>query len=738
MKNRLLKPFLFVLKWVILVSISHASFAQSVDNKRCPQIYKRNNGNGQRITEFAPNISPVGSYFLNALTRNYQGIFTFGWGDPILYPPVVTKTWITDGDGNTSLDWTYGNNLTGSPFNPPGIPNGNQVSYNFHNNNLPTAGIITIEFSDPNDDLPICVCSYPLTNGSSTDVQLINEENFRVSSGSDGGLESKSLGTAVVENIFTKYQSGNAALNYQRQPSLKNYRTARTQGFNLDSFIPNEDQLGKEYTGYITSPVELLNITNAEQVVSVDYLKEGNNLATLFATETSRVIYEHSKYVCDRLKGSEVLAVDSIQVGDFSLIRTLLNPPSGLNEYAVSFSVGFNSLSSEFHLQSAWLLEDYQPEEKFFNFQLWSADAKVLQRMIEIVISGFESAGTLTQTVAKAQPGIFISKAIRHPQDPSKVQLTIWNRTYQTSAQLLSTSKKTESSDEMLTETFDVSLPPMGILKLEWNAKDYAETSLELLSGSKQDYIYESDGLWASFVPAGGQVRVFDIQNENEMQIKEGNYPIWRNVRFESAGADYATVYKTIKGGGVPADLTAYNYLNFEASGSGSLVIRMIKKSIQNFDDHYSYTVSLNPNSKTYSIPLASFQSPSLNTAIQLNDLVIISFTVESKDELQVQLKSINFGREKELVSSNSLQVQAYPNPFSAQTTLVFESAIGGPLELSLFSIDSGKLIQSQKLEAKAGSNSTRLEVSPYVKKGIYILRISSNRELLTTKLILK
>ncbi|MDN3205621.1 T9SS type A sorting domain-containing protein [Algoriphagus sediminis] len=738
MKNHLVKPFLFVIKWVIFVCISHSTFAQEVDNKRCPQIYKRNNGNGQRITEFADNISPVSSYFLNALTKNYEGTFTFGWGAPILYPPVVTKSWITDTNGSTRLDWTFGNNNSGSPFNPPGVPNSNQVSYNFHISNLPTAGVITIEFSDPQDDLPICICSYPLTNGTASDVKLIGEENLRVSSGNDGGLESKSLGTAVVEQIFSKYQNGNVALNYQRQPSLKNYQIARTQGFTLDFFIPNEDQLGEEFTGYITSPTELLEITNAEEVVSVDYLKEGNNFATLFATETSGVIYEHSKYVCDRLKGSEVLAIDSVQVGNYKLIRSLLNPPSGLNEYAVSFSVGFNQTSSEFHLQSAWLLEDYQSEEKFFNFQFWSADAKVLQRMIEAVIASFESTGNISQTVAKTQPGIFISKSVRKSSDPSKVELTIWNRTHQSSVQLISTSKRNESSNVMLTETKEVALTPMGIQKIEWDAQDYAETSLELLSSTKQDYIYESDGLWASFVPSGGQVRIFDIQNQNELQAKEGTYPIWRNVQFESSGSDYATVYKTIKGGGVPADLTGFNYLNFEASGTGNLTIRLIKKSVQKFEEHYSYTVALSTNSKIYSLPLSSFQSPKINTPVQLNDLVILSFTVESKDQLQVQLKSINFGREKELVNTNPLKVRAYPNPFSTQTTLVFESATGGPMDLGLLSMDSGKLIQNQIIETKAGSNSTQLILSPNVKKGLYILRISSNKELLTTKLLVR
>lgn len=736
MKNHLLKPVLFVLKGIILFSITQISFAQEVDSKRCPQVYKRNNGNGQRITQFAPNISPVSPYFLNALSSNYQGVFTFSWADPIKFPPVVTKSWIRDSDGNTRLDWEFGNNLTGSPFNPPGVPNGNQVSYNFHINNLPTAGVILLELTDPNDGLPICICSYPLTNGSSTDVQLIGEENLRVSSGSDGGLESRSLGTAVVDQIFSKYQSGNTPLSYQRQPSLKNYRMARVQGLNLDAFIPNENQLGAEFTGYITSPVELLEFTNAEQVVSVDYLKNGNNFATLFATETSGMVYEHSKYVCDRLKGAEVLAIDSIQVGNYSLIRSLLSPPSGLKEYTVSFSVGFTPNTSEFHLQSAWLLEDYKAEEKFFNFQFWSADAKVLQRMIEAVVASFESVGTLSQTVAKTQPGIFISKSVRKLNDPSKVELTIWNRTHHTSAKLISNSKKNESTDELSMEVMEIPLPPMGVHKVEWNAQDFAETSLELLTETKQDYIYESDGLWSYYLPKDAQVELFTTNNRTDLKTKEGAYPIWRDVSFASSGSNYATVYKTIRGGGTAVDLSSYEYLNFEASGKGNLTIRLIKKSVENFEEHYSFTVPLSANMKQYSIPVSSFRSTGNPQPVLLNDLVILSFTAENQGGIQVQLNAIRFDRQKELVSTNNQKIQAFPNPFQGQTTLVFESAFGGPMDLNVFSMESGNLVQSLVLEASSGSNSKVLSLDTNVKKGVYIVRISSNREVVTTKIL--
>jgi len=59
-------------------------------------------------------------------------------------------------------------------------------------------------------------------------------------------------------------------------------------------------------------------------------------------------------------------------------------------------------------------------------------------------------------------------------------------------------------------------------------------------------------------------------------------------------------------------------------------------------------------------------------------------------------------------------------------------------MEMSLFSIDSGKLIQNQSIEAKAGSNTTPLTLNSEPQKGLYILLISYNKEFLTSKLMVQ
>jgi len=739
MKKHILLNFRILFIGLLLTALNYVAFSQQVDIRKCPALYKRNNGNGQKIDEFAPNISPSSIYYLSALSQNNQGNFSFGWAEPILYPPVITKTWITPTGGDTYLDWEFGNNNSGSPFNPPGIPNITEVKYTFHNFNLPTVGIIAVEFSDPQDGLPICLCSYSLINGSLTEEQLSGGPNQKVSSGSDGGLESRSLGTAIVEQTFERFSEGNTALNYQRKETFANFKSARINGLELAALVPDEQTLGSEFKGYITSPTELIDITNAEEVISVDYLSQGFNKATFFATQTSGQVYEHSKYVCDRLKGSTIMAIDSIQIENFYLIRSLLKPISGSPEYSVSFSIGMGQNSTEFHIQSAWLLEEYQPEDQFFNFQFWSADAKLLQTMIEDVIHQMKGLGNLSQTVDSSKPGIFVSKTQRKSTDPSKVELTIWNRTLETSATIQLTAKANEITQSPIINTLDVDLLPMSSSIIEIDAKDYAELAIDLLDKvSKKDYLFESDGIWAHYLPEGGQLLQYNIVNDSELAISEGEFPVWRNVEFSSSGSNYATIYKTLKGGAVPADLSGYSFLNFQASGTGKLTIRLLKKSIDQFESHYSFSVDLRPEITTYSLPIENFRSTEFSQKANLDDLVILSFTSENQGNIEINLKGIRFSNKKEVTLSGTETAKIYPNPFQEKTNLLFESRFGGNMEMSIYSIDSGNLIQSQVIDAKPGQNQKELNFGGGMKKGLYILKLSSNLEMITAKLLVE
>lgn len=738
MKNKVLLTIRFVLMWSLVVSFCHQVLSQEVDNKRCPQVYKRNNGNGQQVTEFASNISPVSSYFLSALSSKSQGNFTLGWGQPIAFPPVITKSWITDSEGTTSLNWAFGNNSSGSPFNPPGVPSGNEVKYTFYNNNLPTAGVITLEFTDPVDGLPLCICSYPLSSGSNSEGGLISEENYRVSSGSDGGLESQSLGNAVVSRAFSRVQQDLGEINYAKAKRWDSKAQARTQGFALNQLSPSESILGQDFTAYLSSPTDLVNMTNAEEVISIDYVKSGNNLATYFATKTSQRVYDHTKYVCDRLKGSEILAVDSVEIGGYYFLRTLLSPEKGLNEYAISFSVGFDSANPSMGLQSAWLLSDYKTYPAHFNFQFWSADGKLLQTLIQDLLTNLKSQGTLTQVTQVSVPEILVTKGYRNPNEPGKVTLKILNQSEANEAKVSYEAKVSETSNELINRQISLPLPSKGVHTMTLDLKDYAEAALFLGKGNlTTDYVFDSDGLWNYYLPEGASLNGFSVSN-GTTEDSTANYPLMRKVDLSAQTSNYATIYRTIRGGGIPADLSGYEFLSFSAKGSGNLTLRLIKKSVEKFEDQYTLSIPLSGDESQIQVALKDFVSSGLNQAFDPSDIVMISFTNEgftNSGLMQLALDKVRFTNQKEVTVPANQNAFVYPNPFVDKTNVVFKTKTGGDMILGVYNLATGNLIHEEMISTVAGENRKELVLDQAVKDGFYILKIRSVTESVTAKL---
>lgn len=136
----------------------------------CPTMQKRNNGNGlwgdcagQGSVPVASNV--VGTVYENFFTNN-SIVASTKTGDINFYWPgvtditelyVITRVWV----GTTILATKVG---------PPPVPtvrNGNTyATYCFYVMNLPNAGVLTLEFTNPQTGLPVYLCAYDLKSGA--------------------------------------------------------------------------------------------------------------------------------------------------------------------------------------------------------------------------------------------------------------------------------------------------------------------------------------------------------------------------------------------------------------------------------------------------------------------------------------------------------------------------------------------------------------------------------------------
>jgi hypothetical protein len=127
-----------------------------------------------------------------------------------------------------------------------------------------------------------------------------------VSSANNGGLESKGdLATLIAKRNFKRVKNNSFADTQEKQIpfSSSNLFLKSNTTTDFSFLIPNTGMFGTETT-FVSSPTDLVGITNALDVYSVDYYQGSNRVAAVLATSTTNGIYGHSKAICDRLNNS--------------------------------------------------------------------------------------------------------------------------------------------------------------------------------------------------------------------------------------------------------------------------------------------------------------------------------------------------------------------------------------------------------------------------------------------------
>jgi Secretion system C-terminal sorting domain len=502
--------------------------------------------------------------------------------------------------------------------------------------------------------------------------------------------------------------------------------------------LPDRQALGNGFTGYITSPTDILTFTNATDVVSMDYVAGGLNRAVAFCTETQNGIYAHTKPVCDRLKGSELLSIDTITAGSFKFLRYILKPAVGINEYAISFSAGFNKNDHHYILQSEWMTDNYAAQDTMFNFQLWSSDISLLYAMLNNVLLKLKNDMPISQIGPGNKPSTYIVKAERDVQNQLNLKLTVKNNTTATSGTMIIAGKANEQSTTTISQSYPVSFLPNAVSTITIPLKDMAEAEIRLkINGSTEDFVYSSDGIWTIYKTPSTQVSEFSINNDT-IRPQSNEYRLFRNVRLKAVTSDYVTVYRMVKGGGVAADFSTYQYLKFNASGTGNMRIRLMKKSVTNFGEQYEYMLPLTDQNKEYIINTDAFKSTFSTLPIQLNDITIVSFTYEvtsSSTTINTSLNNVRFAGKTETPALTVNQLSLYPNPARSQVNLAFESVAIEPMHIELINIANAQVVFKKQITAMKGSNIVSFALPQSVAAGMYMLKLQSSTQRLISKL---
>lgn len=547
-----------------------------------------------------------------------------------------------------------------------------------------------------------------------------------VSGGNSGGLESNNrLSQAIAKRNYRRAKNSNRERVAEHLPSYDASTASSTKnGFlKLNDLVP----IGilNESHAVESTPKDLIDITNASDVFAVDYFSGENSLASVLALKTEGKVYEHSKFICDRLLGAEVHSVANIYLREQPFIRTIIYRADGSREFVLSFSVRLDDGGSR--VESHWNLDKYTEGEDYYNFQIWTSSIDDLISLSEGILDLVDLRAPILGYDNSEPPHVFVKRAA---YNQGKLLLEVMNNNFSKELLIEGGVRRTETSiTESLTEK--VYLEPY-INNLELEIGNIFDLGFRITAdvGTTPDDLFISDGPWGYDDSAQGtEVLSYEVIPTG-VEKTDYNYVVERGIEMSASVHDYVSAYRALTPRFEPVDLSSYSSLKFNASGAGIMEISLIKESISSWEKQLHASVELTESNESYSISKASFKTISGETA-SWEDIKLLTFTWRSADGKQ-EIKEVQVGELEfvtDMVSSiNELgrsdsELEISPNPFSQETKITFQANQSTSATIYLINAIGNK-VQEETMLLNKGENIYNLYAKD-LDNGHYYLTIS-------------
>ena len=570
-----------------------------------------------------------------------------------------------------------------------------------------------------------------------------------ISSGNEGGLESDGcLAESISKRNYQRIKTPSVladgkAISYDNPRDLQMFNepvkgALGTRGdAELESFIPLKP-FANTATAFITSPNDLIGVTNAKKVLSVDYFDNTTQkrLAAVLTTKTVDKVYDHTKVICDRLIGSQLLSTQRIVLDNKPFIMSVLQRENGAIEYNINFSVNkVNATTAT--VTSQWAIDEYPSKPDYWNFQVWAQSPDLTQKLaIEILNKFKEQFATLNSTIEPSIPKVFVKKG---SYDNGTLTLVIQNPI---GAKRITLSGNYTSSETNKRETLSKTVTLSGA----------NEETIELVVGSifdfgftlrnekstEYDALYFADGAWGlDYNKNVSKVESYEVNSVIPF-FQDGVFTVERTPILRGVVKDYVSLFRSLRPASMEANLSGYKNLSFKASGTSVVEVTLVKKSITDWSKQYRTEIKLYNEKQDYSLALKDF-SNGTNEPIKADDLVDIVFTIKGDGKtskpFEITVDNVVFDNKTNSTLKAGAVLTAFPNPASESTELIFNMPERGVSEISLTNTNGKKVIQRTEEFAK-GNNRIMLMLNT-LPSGIYIASITTAKGKITTKVII-
>lgn len=681
-----------------------------------------------------PNVSKINSGGgLVTGNRVYLGYFTAG----------TTISWFLVADGFRNGGVTTGNwRLFSNPdFNPEANP-----SLRSHNVLLydTTTKKIILGFEDIRRDNASCdndfndaifyVSSTPDTAIATEGMNKTVSPSPNVSSGNNGGLESNGSLSELLSKRYFKRQHVSKLndLKTQKEANHENASKDRSQ----IQFVPDLTLVG--LNGYVSTPDDLIGVTNAIDMTSMDYYDSlGERQAVLLVTKTENKVYNHTKSICDRLKNASITNISKKEILGYEFITYTMEQSQGNKEYVTCFSL--SNHQNQYQIHNQWLISQYPTKDEYFNFQVWSNMPHTNQYIVEKILEKVSAIKPYTvDTVAKHMPLQYFKKGNLLDNE---IQFEIVNNTATTQGEIKLSYTESEQ-DQRRTIVYPIELTPNGTKIVTVPFDNLFDADIQLvINNEPTDEMYLADGAWGVEYPTNStQIDQFNIQLGQPIH-QEGVLTVQRSATVEATIQDYITVYKMLKPSNMSMNVNAYSYLNLTYESTNNVSLRLNKDAITQWNQQGKIQLSNSDTFQSISIPLSQFKNEN-GESITTDDLVSMSFTTSAigSNQIGIKVKNVSFSKTplNELYAEvNGLSV--YPNPV-AKNNQVQVQFYANETETAFIELISIQGIAQVKMpfNMNKGLNNMTLNLPAQLNTGVYLLQLKHADKIERIKLVIE
>jgi len=677
------------------------------------------------------------------------GVIINGTLDNITSGKILTPTVISQTTTNTSptISGTWGGSMLGDDSLTVAV---NGITYSqeiYINNESWSVTILYPELATGTYDV-VATTSRTSNNTSSTDITnselvILPSSTTTVSSGNDGGLESNGdLATLIAKRNFNRIKTNSFADKKALQKKFKaSSISSKTAGsaFDFDNLIPNTGLLGTETT-FISSPTDLIGITNAQHVYSVDYYQGENRVAAVLATASSGSVYSHSKAICDRLNDSSLEDITTVNLDGYDIILVKIKRSNGLTEYALNFSA--QRLATENILHSYWNIEQY-PAGDYLNFQVWGSSTAQVCNIASGIISKFKQLGTFSTTVVDNRiPTVFVKKG---SYKNGQLHLTIINKARAFNLTFQGNKKVTELAVSDYVSQ-NISLSGSYEQNVELDLGGLFDIGLSIIGDkSKQiDALYLADGPWGlDYSKTETTVSTFAIDNISNSNLTNDQYAIERNANV--SGTIYGTlnVFRNILPGELAFDASSYSALGFAIQNTLPVELVLVTENTTDWNNRLRFQIPANATVAQMNVLFENFTNP-LGQKYNNEKIKGLVFSVQGNYQafqpFAINVSQVTFQTSGTLSAPSFENVIVakmynYPNPCTLSTTLVLPRATESA---SVKIIDmSGRILTAKNYDTISSNNEITIALE-HLSKGVYFFIVTNQEnEQFQTKFII-